>query len=41
MGGMSEFLSENLMEIHFLEDLNICENNIKIGFSEMVWEVVE
>lgn len=38
---MTEFWSKNLIEIYLLEDLNMCEDNIKIGLKEMDWEVVE
>jgi hypothetical protein len=41
MGGVTEFCSENLLEIYLLEALNMCEDNIKIGLKEMDWEVVE
>jgi hypothetical protein len=38
---MTEFCSKNLVDIYLLEDLYMCEDNIKISLKEMDWEVVE
>jgi len=38
---MTEFWSKNLIDIYLVEDLHMCEDNIKISLKEMDWEVVE
>jgi hypothetical protein len=41
MGHNERVQVKNLLEIYLLEDLNMCEDNIKIGLKEMDWEVGE
>jgi len=38
---MTVFWSKNLRDIYLLEDLYMCEDNVKISLKEMSWEVVE
>jgi len=38
---MTEFWSKDLLNMYLLEDLNICDDYIKISLKEMDWEIVE
>jgi len=38
---MTEFWSKDLLDMYLLEDLNMCDDYIKISLKEMDWEIVE